>query len=113
MRVYDFWSKSPSTYLLQVVRDTKGSTLYRLGTGRGDDDAENDDDEERAGVGAGARRDPLASAEREAVMLEAGGYTRSLLSSTKAVLVTPPRVPLSNRLGDNHAPNISHKMCLC
>jgi hypothetical protein len=27
-------------------------------------------------------------------------------------LVTPPRVPLSNRLGGNHAPNISNKMCL-
>jgi hypothetical protein len=26
---------------------------------------------------------------------EAGAYTRSLLSSTQAVLITPPRVPLS------------------
>jgi len=44
--------------------------------------------------------------------LWAGAYTRSLLSSTQAVLVTPPRVPLSNRLGENHAPNVSNKMCL-
>ena len=42
----------------------------------------------------------------------AGAYTPSLLSSTLAVLVTPPRVPLSNKLGENHAPNVSHKMCL-
>jgi dynein heavy chain len=34
---------------------------------------------------------------------KAGAYTRPLLSSTLAVLVTPPHVPLSNRLGDNHA----------
>jgi len=45
-------------------------------------------------------------------LLEAGAYTRSLLSSTSAVMVTPPRVPLSNRLGETHAPNVSHKMCL-
>jgi len=38
--------------------------------------------------------------------------TRPLFSSTQAVLVTPPRVPLSNRLGGNHAPNVPHKMCL-
>jgi len=44
---------------------------------------------------------------------QAWAYTRPLLSSTyDAVLVTPPRVPLSNRLGGNHAPNVSHKMCL-
>ena len=43
---------------------------------------------------------------------EAGAYTRQLFSSTWAVSVTPPRVPLSNRLGENHAPNVSHKMCL-
>jgi hypothetical protein len=30
----------------------------------------------------------------------------------KPFLVTPPRVPLSNRLGENHAPNVSNKMCL-
>jgi hypothetical protein len=42
----------------------------------------------------------------------AGAYTRSLLSSTYAVLITPPRVPLSTRLGEDHAPNLSHKMCL-
>jgi hypothetical protein len=46
------------------------------------------------------------------VIPEAGAYTRPLLSSTLAVLVTPPRDPLSNRLGGNHAPNVSHKMCL-
>ena len=45
----------------------------------------------------------------------AGPYTRPLSSSTSAVLeyFTPPRVPLSNRLGENHALNVSHKMCLC
>jgi len=42
----------------------------------------------------------------------AGAYTRPFLSSTLAVLVTPPRVPLSNKLGENHAPNVSHKMSL-
>jgi len=41
-----------------------------------------------------------------------GAYGLSLLSSTSAVLVTPPRVPLSVRLGENHAPNVSNKMCL-
>jgi hypothetical protein len=40
--------------------------------------------------------------------LLAGAYIRPLLSSTKAVLVTPPRVPLSNRLGVKHVANISH-----
>ena len=44
--------------------------------------------------------------------LQAGAYTRPLFSSTLAVLVTPSRVPLSNRLGENHAPNVSHKTCL-
>ena len=34
----------------------------------------------------------------------AGAYTRPFLSSTSAVLVTPPRLPLSNRLGETHAP---------
>ena len=43
---------------------------------------------------------------------QAGGYTRPLFTSTEAVLVTPPRVPLSNRLGGNHAPNVSHNTCL-
>ena len=41
-----------------------------------------------------------------------GASTRPLFSSTQAVLVTPPRLPLSNRLGGNHAPNVYHKMCL-
>jgi hypothetical protein len=44
---------------------------------------------------------------------EAGAYTRPLFSPTSAVLVTPPRVPLSNSLGENHAPDVSHKMCSC
>ena len=44
--------------------------------------------------------------------LEAGAYTRPQFSSTYAVLVTPPRVPLSDRLGGKHAPTVSHKMCL-
>ena len=43
---------------------------------------------------------------------KAGAYTRPLLSSPYAVLVTLPRVPLSNRLGENHAPNVSNKICL-
>ena len=43
---------------------------------------------------------------------EVGAYTRPLFCSTLAVLVTPPRVPLSTRLGGNHAPNVSDKMCL-
>jgi hypothetical protein len=42
----------------------------------------------------------------------AGAYSLPLLSSTLAVLVTPPRVPLSNRLAESHAPNVSHKICL-
>jgi hypothetical protein len=42
----------------------------------------------------------------------AGAYTRQLFSSTYAALVAPLRVPLSNRLGENHAPNITNKMCL-
>ena len=33
----------------------------------------------------------------------AGAYTHPRLSSTSAVLVTPLLVPLSNRLGENHA----------
>jgi len=45
-------------------------------------------------------------------VFEAGAYTHPLFSSTSAVLVTPPRVPLSNRLGETQAPNISHKMNL-
>jgi len=39
----------------------------------------------------------------------AGAYTRPLLSSTSAVLVTPPRVLQSNRLVETHAANASHK----
>jgi len=45
----------------------------------------------------------------------AGAYTRPRFSSTQAVLVTPPpvpRVPMPNRLGERHAPNVSHKTCL-
>ena len=45
-------------------------------------------------------------------LLAARAYTRPLFSSTQAVLVTPILVPLSNRLGENHAPNVFHKMCL-
>jgi hypothetical protein len=41
---------------------------------------------------------------------EAGAYTRPLFSSTQAVLVNYSFLPLSNRLGENHAPNVSHKM---
>ena len=44
---------------------------------------------------------------------EAGAYTRPLFSSTCAVLVTPPRVPLSHRLGVKHAPSVSHKPYFC
>jgi len=44
--------------------------------------------------------------------LPAGAYTRSLLSSTPAVLVTPPCLPLSNRLGEHRSPNVSNKICL-
>jgi len=40
------------------------------------------------------------------------GLHSSLFSSTSAVLVTPPRGPLSNRLGEYHARNVSNKMCL-
>ena len=42
----------------------------------------------------------------------AWAYTCPLSSSTSAVLVTPPRVPMSNVLGEHHAPNVSHKICL-
>jgi len=44
--------------------------------------------------------------------VEAGAYTRPHFSSTSAVLVTTPHVPLCNTLGEIHAANISHKMCL-
>jgi len=40
--------------------------------------------------------------------IAAGAYTRPLFSSISAVLVPPPRVPLSNRLGGNHALTASH-----
>ena len=43
---------------------------------------------------------------------EVGVYTRPLFSSTSAVLVKPLLVPLSNRPGENHPPNVYHKMCL-
>ena len=42
----------------------------------------------------------------------AGAYTRPLSSSTLAVLVTPTCVPVSNRLGEYHAPKVSTKLCL-
>ena len=42
----------------------------------------------------------------------AGSYTRSPFSSTQAVLVTQPRIPLSHRIGGNHAANVSHEMCI-
>jgi hypothetical protein len=41
----------------------------------------------------------------------AGAYTRPHFSSTSAILVTPLLGPLSNRLGENHVPDMSHKMC--
>jgi hypothetical protein len=44
--------------------------------------------------------------------LQSGAYTRPLFSSTYAVLVTPPRVPLSNILGGSQAPNVSNEMYL-
>jgi hypothetical protein len=40
------------------------------------------------------------------------GQGLTLFSSTEAVLVTPLHPPLSNRLGEDHAPNVSHIMCL-
>jgi hypothetical protein len=64
---------------------------------------------EAAGVVAAAPFGEELQADGE---LWAGAYTRSLLSSTKAVLVTPLRVPLFNRLGENHAPNVPNKCCL-
>jgi hypothetical protein len=39
----------------------------------------------------------------------AGAYTRPLFSSTSAVLVTPPRVPLSNRLRETMRPTYPTK----
>jgi len=63
-------------------------------------------------IGNGSATVELGFAPDVAEAAAAGAYTRPLFSSTKAVLVTPPRVPLSNRLGENHAPNVSHKMCL-
>ena len=60
-----------------------------------------------------AAEDPrLASYDKRFQHRKAGAYTRSFLSSTEALLLTPPRVPLSNRLGETHATNVSHKMCL-
>jgi hypothetical protein len=43
----------------------------------------------------------LVEAELQSALkqLKAGAYTRPVFSSTSAVLVTPSRVPLSNRLG--------------
>ena len=59
-----------------------------------------------AGVGlVFSRVFPLGVApERHPLWRLAGAYTRPLFSSTSAVLVTPPLVPLSNRLGENYAP---------
>ena len=48
----------------------------------------------------------LVRAEMEAT--KAGAYTRRRFSSTSAGLVTPDRVPLSDRLGEIHAYIISH-----
>ena len=46
----------------------------------------------------------------------AGAGGRGLHSSTSQVNLSrfghTSHVPLSNRLGENHAPNVSHKMCL-
>jgi hypothetical protein len=61
---------------------------------------------------AAAAAVPPTAAAAKMSLSEAGAYTRPLSSSTSAVLVTPPRVPVSNRLGENHAPNGSHKMYL-
>ena len=55
---------------------------------------------------------PMQQKYRLLEKFEAGAYTRPLFSSTYAVLVTPPRFPLSNRLGKHHAPNVSNMMCL-
>ena len=44
----------------------------------------------------------------DGVRREAGAYTRPPFSSTSAVLVTPPRVPLSDRLGEDHTANVLH-----
>ena len=43
---------------------------------------------------------------------QAGAHTRPLFSSSRAMLVTPLRGPLSNRQGETHAPNVSPKICL-
>ena len=54
----------------------------------------------------------LAGGGAKGINFQAGTYTRPPFSSTYAVLVTLPGVPLSNRLGVSHAPDVSHKMCL-
>ena len=58
---------------------------------------------------AGAAGAALGPAAWHRVQCPAGAYTRPLFSSTYAVLVTPPRVPMSKILGENHAPNVFHK----
>ena len=40
------------------------------------------------------------------------GLDSSTFQLNHALLVTPLPVPLSNILGENHGPNVSHKMCL-
>ena len=62
--------------------------------------------------GARVVEDTVGGERRRRLRIEAGAYIRPLFSSTSAVSVTPPRVPLSNRPGKHHAPDVSHKMCL-
>ena len=51
--------------------------------------------------------------ERKIHKLSAGRGLHSFTSQLNlSSLVTPPCVPLSNRLGENHAPNVSNIMCL-
>ena len=55
--------------------------------------------------------DMFRNIEKKGVGAPAGAYTRPFFSSTYAVLVTPPRIPLSNGLGGIHAPDVTHKVC--
>jgi hypothetical protein len=61
------------------------------------------------GAGDAANADQMWESARAATAaVAAGAYTRPHFSSTKAVWVTPPYVPLSNILGEH----VYHKMCL-
>jgi hypothetical protein len=63
-----------------------------------------DEKREKEGKEGGAVRPKTEKAEGQ-------GLTLVHFSAQPKPLWSPTRVPLSNRLGEHHAPNVSHKMC--